>query len=237
MEKAVYALWHDADRSREAFNAELRGTVSDRLLAEGVRGLRLNLIDAHVAPAKGLVQANTRPQMQAVVQVWFDCAHDEFRAPVDAILESACSRLSAWLVTESQPIVNTLHPPAPGARTEGFSELVFLKRPAHMTYEGWRTIWHESHTRVAIDTQSTFEYIQNTIVRPLTYAAAHYDAMIEECFPAAAMDRPEAFYDAVGDADKHRRNYDAMMESCHRFIDYRWIDVIPTSQYDVKPLA
>ena len=53
---------------------------------------------------------------------------------------------------------------------------------------------------------------------------------------AAAMDQPEAFYDAVGDAARHKRHYDAMMESCHRFIDYRRIDVIPTSQYDIKPL-
>ena len=236
MEKAVYALWHDGAQSREAFNAALRGPVAERLVAEGVRGLRLNLIDDHVAPAAGLVQARTRPQMQAVVQVWLDCAHDEFRAGIDAVLESASARMAAWLVTESQPIVNTLHPPQQGQRTEGFSELVFLTRPAHLTYEGWRKIWHESHTRVAIDTQSTFEYIQNTIVRPLTYAAAPYDAMIEECFPAAAMDQPEAFYDAVGDAARHKRHYDAMMESCHRFIDYRRIDVIPTSQYDIKPL-
>ncbi|MGH6781805.1 MAG: EthD domain-containing protein [Sphingomonadaceae bacterium] len=237
MEKAVYALWRDADCDREAFNEKLRGPIADQILAAGVRGLCINLVDRHVDRAKGLVQANSRPLMDAVVQIWFDCAHDEFRAPVDAILATAAPRVSAWLVTESQPIRNMLHPPQPGERTEGFSELVFLTRPAHLTAEGWRDIWHRSHTRVAIDTQSTFEYIQNTITRPLTYAAPPYDAMIEECFPVAAMDDPEAFYDARGNPEKFARNHAAMMESCHRFIDYKRIDVIPTSQYVVKPLS
>jgi len=92
--------------------------------------------------------------------------------------------------------------------------------------------WHSHHTRVAIDTQSNFEYVQNLIVRPLTDNAPAYDAFVEECFPLAALGQPEAFFDAVGDAEKFAANLAAMMDSCAGFIDFTRIDVIPTSQFD-----
>jgi hypothetical protein len=55
--------------------------------------------------------------------------------------------------------------------------------------------------------------------------------MLDECFPAAAMTDPQAFFDAQGDPAKFKRNTEAMAESCARFIDMDKIDVIPTSQY------
>ena len=122
MEKVIYALWRDTNRTREDFNEGLRGAAARRLLEAGVRGLRLNLTDSAVDPAAALRQINTRPQVEAVAQVWLDVAHDEFRAPVDAILRAAASGVASWLVTESEPIRNTLHPPRPGERTEGWSQ-------------------------------------------------------------------------------------------------------------------
>ena len=93
-------------------------------------------------------------------------------------------------------------------------------------------MWQGSHTQVAIDTQSTFGYRQNVIVRALTYAAPHYRAIIEENFPAAAMTSPHAFYDAVGDDARYKANLKAMIDSCARFIDMDRIDVVPTSEYN-----
>ena len=95
-------------------------------------------------------------------------------------------------------------------------------------------MWHGHHTRVAIDTQDNFLYVQNVVVRALTHAAPGYDAIVEECFPAAAMTDPHAFFDAVGDDEKFQRNVAEMMDSCGRFIDFDKIDVVPTSQYVVK---
>ena len=70
------------------------------------------------------------------------------------------------------------------------------------------------------------------MVRPLTPEAPAYDAFVEECFPAAALTDPHAFFDAVGDEAKFQANLATMMDSCGRFIDFARIDVIPTSQYD-----
>ena len=122
--------------------------------------------------------------------------------------------------------------PTDGRRLEGMCQIVFLQKPPRLSYEEWITVWQGSHTQVAIDTQSTFGYRQNVIVRALTYAAPHYSAIIEENFPAAAMTSPHAFYDAVGDDARYKANLKAMMDSCARFIDMDRIDVVPTSEYN-----
>ena len=235
MEKIVYALWSGHKDDRSAFNERLLTEVARELEEQPiVRGIQLNLCDAAVAAAEGLRQTNTRPQMDAVVQLWVDSAIDMFRRPLDMILEQAAERIAGYLVTESQPIRNTLHPPKPGERTEGWSQVVFLTRPPRLQHAAWLDNWHRLHTPVAIETQSNFEYTQNVVARPLTYAAPPYDAIVEECFPAAAMTDPHVFFDAVDDEGRYRKNLGLMMESCARFIDFERIDVIPTSQFIVK---
>lgn len=62
--------------------------------------------------------------------------------------------------------------------------------------------------------------MQNVVVRTLSLGAPAIDAVVEKCFPAAAMTDPHAFFDAVGDDSKLKRNIDSMMESCNRFIDF-----------------
>jgi len=53
-------------------------------------------------------------------------------------------------------------------------QVVLLRKPPRLSHEQWLEIWLGSHTQVAIDTQSTFGYRQNVIVRPLTFAAPPY---------------------------------------------------------------
>lgn len=237
MEKVIYALWRHEHVDAARFNDELLGTTAQQLLDAGVRGFRLNLVDDAVHAGCDLRRINTHPAIDAIAQLWVDVAHEEFRAPIDAVLRKAALRVSAWLVTESEPIRNMLHPPARGARTHGWSQICFLQRPARLSDERWRKLWHGSHTRVAIDTQSNFEYVQNTIVRALTSEAPPYSAMVEECFPMEAMRDPYCFFDAIGDDAKFRRNTEAMAASCSRFIDMDKIDVIPTSQFVIRSPA
>lgn len=237
MEKVVYVVWRDSATSPVAFRERLRNGVADKLLTLGARGVQVNVADDAVQPAAGLRQVRTRPQMEGLVSVWMDSAIEQFRKPFDEAIEAATARIAGYLVTDSNPIRNTRFPAKPGERTEGFSQLAFLKRPPRLTHEAWLDVWHNHHTRVAIDTQDNFQYVQNVVVRPLTYGAPAFDAIVEECFPAMAMTDPGAFFDAVGDEEKLKRNVRAMMDSCHRFIDFDKIDVLPTSQYVVKSVA
>lgn len=234
MEKVLYIVWRDPHTDTGAFARRLRGEVADRLLALGARGVQVNVADVDVAPAAGLRQIHMQPAIDGLVSVWMDSAVGPFRAPFDAAIGAAVARHAAYLVTESQPIRNTRFPAPAGERTHGFAQLAFLKRPPRLTPEAWLDVWHNHHTPVAIDTQDNFLYVQNVVVRALTHGAPVVDAVVEECFPPAAMTDPQAFFDAVGDPDTFQRNVQAMMDSCQRFIDFDKIDVIPTSQYVIR---
>ncbi len=232
MEKVIAALWAAPDQDRDAFNAQLRTALPAALQAAGASKIRLNLRDAAVQPAHKLIQQWQDPQQDAVVQFWLPSANALFRAEIDAALAAHSARFAAWLVAESTIIPNTAHPVPAGARGWGWSQASFISfRPDLPRIEAIK-VWHSHHTRVAIDTQANFEYVQNLIVRPLTDDAPAYDAFVEECFPAEAMDDPAAFFDAVGDPARLQAHIATMMDSCGRFIDFTRIDIIPTSQYD-----
>jgi hypothetical protein len=231
MEKLMYPLWNVPGQAPEVLRERLLGPVGDALFAAGgLRGLRLGIVDAEVAAAAVLRQVNSKPPIDAILSLWVDTS--VWRERYERLFAPEVARFTAYLVTESEPLVAGARAPQDGSRAEGMSQVVFLQRPPRLAVEDWIRIWQGSHTQVAIDTQSTFGYRQNVIVRALSYAAPHYDAIVEENFPAAAMSSQQAFYAAVGDEAKYRANLKAMIDSCTRFIDFDRIDVIPTSEYN-----
>ncbi|MCB2065312.1 MAG: EthD domain-containing protein [Erythrobacter sp.] len=232
MEKIICALWHNDGEDRASFNARLLADLPQALRQAGASNVRINIRDDAVAPAQGLVQRWQAPQQDAVVQFWLPSANARFRGPADAAIAAHCARFAAWLVCESTIIANAQHVPQPGERTWGWSQASFISFRPDMHREAAIAHWHSHHTRVAIETQSNFEYVQNLVVMPLTADAPAYDAFVEECFPAEAMSDPAAFFDAVGDAAKLAANVDTMTESCVAFIDFARIDIIPSSQHD-----
>src|SRR5690349_9350041 len=124
MEKVIYLLW------RDPATAQPPATLTAALRNAGARSVRLNLADADVAKAVGLKQVLLKPQPDALAQVWVDSAIAARRKAVDAVIARACTRYAAYLVTESQPIVNTRHPATAGQRTFGFAQVALLRRPA-----------------------------------------------------------------------------------------------------------
>ena len=232
MEKIICTLWKSDAESREAFNARLLETLPSQLAALDAQQVRINVEDGVSDKAAALRQDRGARPHHAVLHYWLPSANARFRSPIDALLSSVVAHWAGWLVLESTIIPNQDHPPQPGARTWGWSQLAFLTRPQGLAYDDWRRIWQDDHTQVAIETQSNFEYVQNLVVRPLTEGAPPYVAIVEECFPEAAMTDPFVFFDAAGDKAKFAANLDRMMTSCGRFITPGTIDVIPTSQYN-----
>ena len=147
------------------------------------------------------------------------------------------ARKTAYLVAEAEPLVSQLlHPSKSGERVYGMCQVVFLSSPAGMDREDFLAIWKDSHTQVAIDTQSTFGYRQNLVVRTQDGDARHCDAIVEENFPLEAMENDHIFYATGGDKEVLQQHMQAMMDSCTRFIDFAKIDVIPMSEYLIEPL-
>lgn len=232
MEKLIYAVWRSAEESVESFKEKMLGGVAARLTDVGVRGLSMNLADELVSYAQGIRITRMEEPVAGTVSVWLDTALA--REPVERVLASACQRIAGYLVLESVPIVNTTQLAPPGERTPGITTVAFLEKPGAMSYDDWLEQWQGHHTAVAIETQSTYLYIQNVVVRALTDGAPPWSAIVEEGFPADAPTDPMVFYAAGNSPQKLEENRRRMIESCRKFIDFARLESHPMSSYVLK---
>ncbi|WP_306363530.1 EthD domain-containing protein [Nocardia sp. CC227C] len=216
--KLMYALW-GAGLDERLHEVGLR-----RRLAEcGATELQVNVRDAEVAAAQ--VRHSTYPEpIAAIVGVRTAGEHES----VTAALRSVADEVNGWIVDERVPIA------APetgdGVRADALANVALLRIPADLTREEWLHRWHGSHTTVAIETQATFGYVQNTVNAPVT-DGKRVDALVEELFPMAAMTSPHAFYGTGGDEAELQRRITRMMESVVAFGAHLDLDVVPTSRY------
>ena len=237
MEKLLYPVWKPSSLDADDFRDVLLQTLAPQLSGlKEVHGLRIAVADSAVAPAAARRMESHAPVPDAMLSVWVDFAGAAERW--EPLIDARVSRKMGYLVAEAEPLVPLQqHPAAPGERVYGMCHVVFMSRPASLDREDWLRIWKDSHTQVAIDTQSTFGYRQNVVVRTLSADTMPCDALVEEHFPPEAMTSDHAFYATGGDEAKLQQHMTAMMESCTRFIDFARIDVIPMSEYLIKPLA
>jgi hypothetical protein len=229
VEKLVYALWRPADAQLAAWCASLHASVPAELSRAGARGVQVNVSDDEVASALVRMSTFERP-IEAVVSVWVDTAAGPEASAVSAALAAVSARSAGYLVTESVPLV----PPdvEAGERTAGFANVALLRRPAELDRAEWLARWQGDHTRVAIDTQSTFGYVQNVVVRAVTPDAPAIDGIVEELFPAAALTDFHVFFDTGGSDAELGRRMTAMTDSVARFSGPDAVlDVVPTSRY------
>jgi hypothetical protein len=228
MEKVIAVLMRaDAD---DHWCARLRGPVADALLELGVPGLSVNVRDGAVRHSL-MTLTTLDPPVAAVVSLWAQqCYGDQMAAALD-LLAAECELLGAYLVTESVPLA------APsvqsGTRTPGLANIALLRRPTALDQETWLTRWQRDHTSVAIDTQSTFGYTQNWVVRTLTPGAPGIAGIVEELFPAEAITDLKAFFGAADDDDLQNR-LGRMVASTTAFGANEHIDTVPTSRYVFK---
>ncbi|MBN2099230.1 MAG: EthD domain-containing protein [Dehalococcoidia bacterium] len=232
MEKVIYLVWKHESDTEAVFRQKLLERVSRQIVDAGAHKLRIGVVDEGVTAAASLRIEATKPPISGVISVWVDTSVR--RQPFENAIQASVSRMAGYLVTESEPIVNTKHVAADGQRTPGMYQVVLLRKPPRLSREQWMDVWLGIHTQVAINTQSTFGYRQNVVARPLTYSAPKYDAIVEELFPAEAMTDPMVFYNAVGDEAKRKKHEKAMIDSVVRFIDFDKMDRIPMSEYTMK---
>lgn len=228
MEKLIAIITADPAVDQAEWQAELRQRLVPALLSAGAARVRINLPDAAVAAGAGLRQSPDGSYPDALVQMWG--AGDG--AAFGALFDHHAARWHGWRVDEQVPLPNTACPPQSGERTAGWAQIALLVRPTGQSEADWLEAWQGRHTAVAIETQSTFEYVQNRVVAPLRGDAPDCAAIVEECFPEAALTDPLTFFDAAGDVAKFKANLARMMASCEHFITPGTITVMPTSQYE-----
>jgi hypothetical protein len=224
----VLAVLRAADRDDD-WCACQRGPVADAILRLGVDGLAVNVRDGAVRHSL-MTLTTLDPPVAAVVSLWTQQCYGEQVAAVLRLLEVECDQLAAYLVTESAPLQAPLEL---GSRTTGLANIALLRRPAELDEATWLNRWQRDHTRVAIETQSTFGYTQNAVVRALTPDAPALAGIVEELFPAEAITDLKAFFGAADDADLQDR-VSRMVASTTAFGANENIDTVPTSRYVLK---
>lgn len=227
MEKIVIQIWKNHEIDDNDFKNFLVNEIPFNLRSD-LTSYQVNLPDKDVSKAAGLVQSSYPPSPNAIVFLKVKSLfHVEQKLKV---FESHSEKLFSYIVSESK-IIEVDESKNLNKRTEGFSQIVFLEKPDNVDRFDWFDHWTHHHTKIAIETQSNFIYVQNSVVRKLQKQAPNFIAIVEECFPSQAMSDQEEFYAARGDATLMKKNLEIMMDSCNAFIDFSKIEVIPTSRY------
>jgi hypothetical protein len=229
LEKIACVLWKPADVSEEVFAKGLR-VAAPELARSGATGVRVNVVDEHVAAGHAARVGRMDPPKAGLVTFWLDEA-DALRGELLAALSAHSSRVEAYLVVESVPIRNTTHVSAPGERTPGFNLVTAIVPKDGLPYEEFIRRWHTDHRAVALETQSTFAYVRNEIVRALTPGAPKWAALVEESFPIEALTDPAVWYAAIGSPVRLAENRRRMMQSCLAFLALDRIESHPMSEY------
>ncbi len=226
MEKVIIAVRSRADD----LSPQLLGPVAEALLDLDLPGVTVNVRDAAVRDSL-MRLTMLAPPVQAFVSLWVEQHYaEQVGAALDAVRPAAES-VAAYLVTESAPMPPP--PSPPGRRAAGLANIALLRRPADLDETTWLNRWQRDHTPVAIDTQSTFGYVQNYVVRPLTPDAPPVSAIVEEMFPIEAVSSLHAFFGAADDADLAER-MGRMIASTAAFGANVDIDVVPTGRYVLR---
>jgi hypothetical protein len=229
VEKLVYVVWKPPAASPETFASQLRERVAPQLSALGARGLTLHLVDADVTAVLRARITHLEPPVAGLVSFWLEAADE--RAPLERLLADATARLAGYLVVESVPLRNTRQRAPLGQRTPGVIMVALIERPERMPFEAWIAHWHGPHREVALETQCTFVYVRNVVVRALTPGAPPWAGIVEEGFPAEAVTDPMRWYKAEGSPETLQRNVKRMVESCRAFLDLERVESHPMSEY------
>jgi hypothetical protein len=221
MEKLVYVLLgaqplEPRELARELFEL-------------GARRIALNVADEHVAAKRAARIARVQPEIGAVVSFWVDDVDE--RSPLEGALARRAERLAGYSVLESVALANTARRAAPGERTPGINVVACIAAAPGLSRGQFLEHWLERHRAVALETQATYAYVRNVVVRPLTANAPAWDGIVEEGFPAEAVGDPMLWYKAGGSQELLQQRLARMIASCREFLDLARVEQHPLSEY------
>jgi hypothetical protein len=225
VEKLHYVLWRPSTVAPHTWSERLLA-LPKTLAASGAQRVKIAVPDVPI-PDEDPYPAMRATAPSGFVSFWLNTASQ--RAAPEALVRATAERIAGYAVQESTVLPNTM--PATGTREEGFLQVCgFAALPGLSRAALWDA-WLGDHSIVAVETQQTSLYVQNIVVRPLTEGAPAWDAIVEERFPAAALNDRAVYFDAVGDPARQQANMDRMAASCARFIDFTTITLMNCGEY------
>jgi hypothetical protein len=229
LEKLAYVVWKRPDEPDASFAQRLLEEAAPRLRSR-VEKLCVSVVDEDVAAGAKLRLGKQSPPKSGLVSFWLEQSQE--RAEAEAILAAACGRCAGYLVVESRPLVNRERRASRGERTPGFALVTCIEPKDGLSHEEFIRLWYSVQRDTAIETQSTFGYVRNEIVRALTPDAPRWAALVEENFPLGALTDSAVFYDAAGDPAKLRANRERMFRAVQGFLALDRVESHPMSEYD-----
>jgi hypothetical protein len=149
----------------------LARTAGSAEAAAGARQLRLNIED-EISGARRSACARARGERQhdAMVQFWLPSANALVpdRGGRGAFAAHRRSLVPAgWWRNRRSSRTRPIRPLR--ALADGWLGANRFPRPVpdRLSHAEWRSLWQDQHTRVAIETQANFEYVQNLIVHQI----------------------------------------------------------------------
>jgi hypothetical protein len=232
VEKLIYLLWRRPEVGPEEFGDALRGPVAERLFAIGAPRLTVHLVDEAAGAVSKARITHLEAPPDGAASFWLDSADD--RHACQEALARVAGNMHGYLVSESVAIPNDSHRAPEGERTPGITMLALLERPARLGREAWLERWLDHHRAVAMETQCTYLYVRNVVVRRLTPEAKAYEGIVEEGFPEEAVTDPMRWYCTDGSQERLRANLSRMIESCKTFLDLDRVESHPMSEYIIR---
>jgi hypothetical protein len=184
MEKLIYLLWKETSEDTAAFNASLLGSMQRKLTALGAARLQVHIVDEVVAAGAHLRFEKMRPMPSAMVSFWLNAAYG--KAPFEEVLEAWAPRIAGYAVSEAT-VLPIAEARPDGERIPGFSQIAMFRKLPGITREGFLNIWTRDQSKVGPETQETFYYGQNIVVRAVTPDAPPLDGIVDECYPIEAL--------------------------------------------------
>ncbi len=227
MSKAAYLIWKNQHVTIDDLKHELFSNFCSQF-KNHFSSLQFNFFDEDVRSGTGLIQSNREDLPDAFIFLKSISFFDQ-QCDIEEYLDVHVFEFEGYLLNERK-VLSDKHKSL-GDRSNGFSQIALIDKAEGISESNFFSHWKNVHTQIAIDTQSTFEYTQNTIEKGLNTNSKQFLAIVEESFPIEALDDQEIFYDSKDNPDQLKMNQDLMMNSCMEFINFNNIDVIPTSQY------
>ena len=232
MEKICYLVWKPEDASEIEFRDQLVGDTAQQILEAGAHRLSvLSCDETTVALEKARITQMKQP-MAGMISAWVDLCDD--RAGIEEAIDKVTARKAGYLIVESVPLINTTHTAPLGERTPGTTLLTCLSPKPDLSYDEFLDRWHVGQRKVALETQCTYLYIRNVVVRALTPDAPPWVGIVEEGFPTEAVTDSMLWYKANGSKERRDENFGKMMASVTSFLDLSKIESHPTSEYLIR---
>jgi hypothetical protein len=228
MEKLVYLVMREDAAPGAALREALIEQAVPALRTVGAMSLGVSVEDEAVEAGAGVRIRRASPPLRAIVSFWLHNADD--RDACEPLLEPHADMLSGYLVSESCPM--RYLGGQDGERAPGANLVTCIRKKPDISYDEFFDLWNNEHKIVALETQSTFAYTRNAVVRALTPDAHPWDGVVEESFPIEALSDSKVWYDCDTD-EEYQRRLARMIGSVKAFLDLADMESIPMSQYDL----